>query len=493
MDPIEPIGSGGCATVYLYQQQMPRRRVAVKVIDVSSVATSEFESEADVMARVSAHPYIVSIFGAGVADDGRPYLVMEYYPNSNYLELARERRFDVPTVVRVGVQVAGALETAHRAGILHHDVKPANILVSEYGRPGLTDFGIASTDAGDGGQGVSIPWSPPEAFGNDALDVRGDVYSLAATLYHLLAGRSPFAVPGGANGQLELMTRIERSPVPKLGRGDVPASLERVLARAMSKNPRERPGSIVELARSLQSVEEELRLATTPLELPDVGRAQRPPPVDDDRNDHDATRARTVTVIGGQAGAGDGQTTSRTVARSRPDRHVDRVETDLADQRGETGDGGVRARDRSDVAGHRSMPWKVIGAVAAGAVALLAGVVLVGALGDSGAAERSDAPTTTVFSLTDGATSDLLGPVEGLNGVATDAGVEFSWQPPVDTPTGDIEYVYTTSSTAGSQTGRTTSLEVAVGSEPGVEVCIRVVVARQGSSDSGSRRVCASR
>lgn len=493
MDPIEPIGSGGCATVYLYQQQMPRRRVAVKVIDASEVAPSEFESEADVMARVSAHPYIVSIFGAGVADDGRPYLVMEYYPNSNYLELARERQLDVATVLRAGIQVAGALETAHRAGILHHDVKPANILVSEYGRPGLTDFGIASTGAGDGGQGVSIPWSPPEAFGNDVLDARGDVYSLAATMYHLLAGRSPFAVPGGANGHLDLITRIERSPVPALARGDVPASLERALGRAMSKDPRARPSTIVEFARSLQAVEEELRLATTPLELPDVGRiVGRPVSAEPE---HDSTRARGVAVIGAQGAAAGGQTTSRTVARSRPDRHVDRTETAEPVERSQRASSVSADAPAPKLPRDHSVPWKIIGVAAAGIAVVMTTIALVGAFGgsDDQSTGDSDGPDATVFSLADGPSSELLDPVEGLVAESDETGVAFSWQPPPDAAVDDLEYVYTTTSGSDSTTGRTSNLTVAVEAEPGDEVCIRIVVTRQGSSDSGSRQACATR
>jgi tRNA A-37 threonylcarbamoyl transferase component Bud32 len=301
--PVRLLGSGGYADVFLYEQHMPNREVAVKVLVNDTLAGDlqrrQFTAEANLMARVSAHPYIVTIFQADVASDGRPYIVMEYYPGDNYLRRARHERFGVAEMLRVGIQVGSALETAHRAGILHRDIKPANILTSEFRRPGLADFGIASAQGhdADDSAGVSIPWSPPEAFGADDLGIEADVYSLAATLYHLLAGRSPFEVPGGDNSALGLMSRIERNPVPPLGRPDVPSSLERLLVQAMAKRPQHRPASVVELLRQLQGVEAELKLAVTPLELADDGSGAKARSTADD---DDATRVKGVTEIQAQ-------------------------------------------------------------------------------------------------------------------------------------------------------------------------------------------------
>src|SRR5690606_4618932 len=167
--------------VFLYEQEMPRRRVAVKVLladRISTASAAEFAAEANVMAMLSTHPAIVTIYQAGVADDGRPYLVMEYCPRPNLQLRARREPFHIAEALRVGVQVAGAVETAHRAGVLHRDIKPANILVTEYNRPALTDFGIASTTASqDAATGMSIPWSPPESFAEKPQsDQRSDVY-----------------------------------------------------------------------------------------------------------------------------------------------------------------------------------------------------------------------------------------------------------------------------------------------------------------------------
>jgi hypothetical protein len=275
---VQPLGSGGYADVFLYEQQSPRMPVAVKVLKSEGLTDAlrrQFVEEADTMAALGDHPYIVQVFRSGTSDDGRPYLVMKYYPPPNLAMRARAERFSVEEVLRTGIQIASAVETAHRAAITHRDIKPANVLVSAYGAPGLTDFGIAGRGARDGEAaeaetsddvGVSVPWAPPEVlYGQSNGGVRSDVYSLAATLWQLLVGRSPFEVPGGDNSAYALMPRIRTTPVPPTGRPDVPAGLERLLAQAMAKNPSHRPASALELARALQAVEQQQRLARTPI------------------------------------------------------------------------------------------------------------------------------------------------------------------------------------------------------------------------------------
>ena len=268
---VQPLGSGGYADVYLYQQDMPRMPVAVKVLKgegLTDALKRQFIDEANTMAHLADHPFIVQIFRAGTADDGRPYLVMKYYPPPNLAARARAERLSVERVLTAGIQLASAVETAHRAGIIHHDIKPANVLVSSYGAPGLTDFGIAGRGAAleeDTDEiGVSVPWAPPEVlFGQSNGSERADVYSLAATLWQLLVGRSPFEVPGGDNSAYALMPRIRDSAVPSTGRADVPASLERLLAQAMAKRPEARPASAIDFARALQTIEQEQRLPRT--------------------------------------------------------------------------------------------------------------------------------------------------------------------------------------------------------------------------------------
>lgn len=295
----ELLGSGGFADVFLYEQDLPKRRVAIKVLLADQLrpgSVAEFTAEANVMALLSTHPSIVTIYQAGVSDDGRPYLVMEYCPKANLQVRYRRERFAVGEALRVGIQVAGAVETSHRAGILHRDIKPANILVTEYNRPSLTDFGISATTTGgeEAPVGMSIPWSPPESFASPARSgAQSDVYALAATIYTLLAGRSPFQLPGASNSSADVISRIATHPVPSLGREDVPTSLEMALARAMNKRPEDRFASALEFARVLQKVQIELAMSVTPVDVLDDS-ADLP----DDRDDDDGlTRVRSVVSI----------------------------------------------------------------------------------------------------------------------------------------------------------------------------------------------------
>ena len=274
---IKHIGAGGNAQVYLYEQQLPKREVAVKVLNesaLSEAARSRFTAEANLTAGLQ-HRHIVQVFDAKVTEDGRPYIVMPYYPQPNLSVRARRSHFSIADVLRVGIQIGSAVETSHRRGVLHRDIKPQNILTDSYGEPALTDFGIATTTGGDGPEGLSVPWSPPEILlGTAPGDKRSDVYSLGATLWHLLVGRSPFEAPGGDNGHYALTNRIKSDAVPRTQRADVPDSLERLLRRTMAKDPVARPQTAMELIRGLQSIEQEMRLPLTQPILPADGPKQ---------------------------------------------------------------------------------------------------------------------------------------------------------------------------------------------------------------------------
>ncbi|MFF2621765.1 serine/threonine-protein kinase [Oerskovia jenensis] len=324
---VSVIGSGGFSDVFLYQQQRPRRRVAVKVLLHEWSSESQraaFDVEADLMATLSTHPSIVTMYEADVASDGRPYLAMEYCSRPNLGARYRSERLSVAETLRIAVQIAGAVETAHRAGILHRDIKPANILVTEYGHPALTDFGISSTmDDASRAEGMSIPWSPPESFAeNPWAGKETDVWALAATTYTLLAGRAPFELPGGSNSSASLITRIESTPLLPTGRTDVPASLERVLGTAMAKNPASRYPTMLAFARALQQVQNELSYAVTPIDvLADTGLTQ-----EDEPDDDGGTRLRAMVSIdprgtgGGQGGPKPGSmgTPGRTTTGTAP-------------------------------------------------------------------------------------------------------------------------------------------------------------------------------
>ena len=271
---VRVLGSGGFADVFLYEQNMPRRQVAVKVM-LSEVVNDQvrqmFQAEANLMAQLSAHPSILTVFQASVSADGRPYLVMELC-SSSLSERYRRDRIPVADVLRIGVKIGSAVETAHRQGVLHRDLKPSNILMTAYGHPVLSDFGIAASLSESEPQevvGMSIPWSAPEVLLDETNGtIESEVWSLGATVYSLLAGRSPFEVLGGdKNGASDLIGRIDKAKLVPTGRTDVPPTLERLLARSMSRRPEQRQASVLEFVRELQQVESELGVAQTPIEV----------------------------------------------------------------------------------------------------------------------------------------------------------------------------------------------------------------------------------
>lgn len=266
---LDLLGMGGFADVFLYEQRsMGGRKVAVKVLlqGLRSDLQQAFEDEARAMARLSNHPSIVSVFDAGQTPDGRAYLVMEHCPGAHLGSQVKNRPLNLPKALEVAVQVAGAVETAHAAGIVHRDIKPANILFTEFNRPALTDFGISASTTSDRGKavGVSVPWAPPEQLAaGSQTGITGDVYSLGATLYTALAGHPPFWKPQGPNDTMSMSSRIVNDPLPPIHRDDAPSSLQRVLEVAMSKRASQRYPTALEFARALQQVQLELHLPVT--------------------------------------------------------------------------------------------------------------------------------------------------------------------------------------------------------------------------------------
>lgn len=314
---VRLLGMGGFADVFEYRQELPRRSVAVKVLLSGSLdqeAREAFFAEANVMAQLSHHPSIVTVYHADIASDGRPYLVMEYCSRPGLGTRYRMERFTVAEVLRTGIRVASAVEAAHHLGILHRDIKPANILATDFGWPALTDFGIASTlGSSAAATGMSIPWAAPELLAERPTgDARGDVYSLGATIYSLLVGRSPFEVTGRSNSPADLLSRIERAPLPTIDREDVPPGLSAVLARAMAKDPDRRFLSALALAHALQQVERSMHLPVTSIDLSQdilpeapASRGDAGGSSGDGSRDDQVTRLRPVVSIDPHGGPSD--------------------------------------------------------------------------------------------------------------------------------------------------------------------------------------------
>ena len=153
---IDWLGGGGFADVFRYHDHSLDREVAIKVLHrggSTDRARQAFRTEASLMAKLSSHPNIVSVFQMGVADDGRPFLVMEMCATQHLGDTSSRRPYSPAKAMELGIQIAGAVETAHRLGILHRDIKPSNIMFTAFGRPALTDFGISiSLDQGASAQ-----------------------------------------------------------------------------------------------------------------------------------------------------------------------------------------------------------------------------------------------------------------------------------------------------------------------------------------------------
>ena len=280
---IRYLGSGGFADVYLCRQEMPSRDVAVKIarLDRGSEAQGDIAREADVMALVSGHPAVVQLYGAGTAQDGRSFLVMEYCPVANIMDQVRQKPMSTDRALSMIIRMCGGAEMLHRVGFVHRDIKPSNIMVNAYGSPVLTDFGVAEhvgTDPRSGRDGFSVMWAPPEQIAGTArIHPTQDVWALGATLWTLLMGRPPFEVPDGDNTARAVAQRAASGRVSRIDRPGVPDAVTAIVRRAMSLDPEERFGSAAALGYALQTVERDMHRPVTEMKLSGVAPTGGPP------------------------------------------------------------------------------------------------------------------------------------------------------------------------------------------------------------------------
>jgi hypothetical protein len=269
-DAVE-IGRGGFAVVYKAWQPVFARHVAVKVIStvVDDTALQRFSRECAAIGKLSGHPNIVTVHGSGQTPDGRPYIVMEYLPGGTLGDQLVAGPLPWPEVAEIGVKLAGALASAHRAGVIHRDVKPENVLMSAYSDCKLGDFGIARvegrTQTAAGVPAFSIEHVAPEVAAGQPPSTASDVYSLASTLYALLVGRSPFA-PGPEEHWSSVLRRVVADAVPPLG-PEVTEPVALVVAEGLAKEPGARPASAQEFGRRLQAAQRQVGRPVTPLPL----------------------------------------------------------------------------------------------------------------------------------------------------------------------------------------------------------------------------------
>jgi serine/threonine protein kinase len=258
---IGVLGSGGFATVYRTWQVAVSRETAVKVDSRALHSERDqrrFFREVAAAGRLSGHPHIIDVYDAGTLRDGRPYMVMELCPGGSLDdEVRRNGPLPPASACRIGVNLADALAAAHDLGILHRDLKPANILVNRYGVVGIADFGLASIVASGGMQSVTREaltpaFAPPESFRAEEPSPAADVYSMAATLYALMAGRPPHFPAGGESPGMWALLARHGQPVEDIP--GAPARLMDILQACLAADPSRRLPSAASLRDELAAL-----------------------------------------------------------------------------------------------------------------------------------------------------------------------------------------------------------------------------------------------
>ncbi len=266
-------GAGGMAEVYRARDELLGREVALKVLSErfahDSSFIERFRREAQSAANLS-HPNIVSLYDYG-SDDGSYFIVMEYIDGQAVSEIiASEAPLLPERAADIASDVAGALQRAHTAGLVHRDIKPGNIMITSNGQTKVTDFGIARA-LGHGEQtmtqtgmviGTASYLSPEQAQGNP-VDARSDVYSLGCVLYEMLTGRVPFA--GDTPLSIAYKHVREEAQPPSRLNPDVPAELDAITLKALAKNPDNRYDSASKMQEDLQRFLSGQKVLATPL------------------------------------------------------------------------------------------------------------------------------------------------------------------------------------------------------------------------------------
>ena len=262
---VEPLGRGGTSVVYRAEHVRLERPAAVKLLSPGlgeSDFSERFLRESQVAASLD-HPSIVPIYDAG-EEDGLLYIAMACVEGTDLKAvLEEEGRLPVRRALRIVAQIGSALDAAHARGLVHRDVKPANILVADDDRAYLSDFGVAK-DLGTNGSTRTgsfigtIEYCAPEQIEGRAVDARTDVYALACVLYECLAGSPPFHRPS----EVAVLNAHLHAPPPRLTRAapDLPPALEQVLAKALSKSPLDRHATCGELVAAARAAAAERRV-----------------------------------------------------------------------------------------------------------------------------------------------------------------------------------------------------------------------------------------
>ncbi len=255
---LKPLGSGGMGAVYLAQDERLDRRVALKILTgrAGEDAARRIRHEARAVARLN-HPNIAAVYDV-FEHDSRSFLVMEYVDGERLTEIARSQPVPIDRMIDIGLQLVDALAYAHTAGIIHRDVKPANVMLTRDGKVKVLDLGLARvtsshpdgstisvTDVAVGFRAGTPAYMAPERLAGEPADAASDIYSAGVLLFEILTGTRPFMAPDAVSLAVSLATK----PMPRATsrRADVPPMLDDVLARAMATDQSARFASAAEL------------------------------------------------------------------------------------------------------------------------------------------------------------------------------------------------------------------------------------------------------
>ncbi|WP_433191873.1 protein kinase domain-containing protein [Nocardia sp. CA-107356] len=273
-DEPEEIGRGGFGTVYRCTEHSLDRTVAVKVLhaEIEEDDRRRFLREQRALGKFSAHPNIVQVLHADVTASGRPFLVMPFHARGSLAARVRTSGpFEWQEVLSIGIKMAGALAVAHTCGIVHRDVNPANVLISDYGEPQLADFGIARVSGGFETDADLITGTPaytaPEVLRGEQPTVASDLYGLGATLFTLLTGHAAFERKA-EESMVAQFVRITSQPIPDLCATGVPALVCAAIEAAMAHDPPDRPRSAREYGERLRNIEFACGLPVDKMALP---------------------------------------------------------------------------------------------------------------------------------------------------------------------------------------------------------------------------------
>ncbi|HEY8545475.1 MAG TPA: protein kinase [Acidimicrobiales bacterium] len=263
---LSPLGYGPTSTIYSAQSDGLGRWVALTVYSSSlpnERAQRRFSRAFEVARRLGSHPNVVTMLESGLTGDGQPYVATEIYERGTLQSRIDARHhMTVDEVLHMGVQLAGALETAHRADVVHGGIHPARVLLSNEGDPAIADLGLVPLVDRGGLAALVSPMSfhaPPEVLEALPVTPATDVYALASTMYAALAGRAPYQ-RGDDDTTAALLVRILQEDVPPLNRIDAPKQLEEILRGALRSEPKDRPGRMMAFARQLQTCQKDLGL-----------------------------------------------------------------------------------------------------------------------------------------------------------------------------------------------------------------------------------------